>query len=162
MFRKGSRYQISSLYHRGEFIIYTLKRTIGEISFREASTWLETIFRRKIVKNLLRRVEGSGLYANECTVIHESKEEEVSGERERERERKERDVVSERRPRASRPSPLYRRPRRSHLSSSPRFTTSFLAGPRPRVRVSTRYVFDLCAHLLALNAGGEGNRFRAD
>lgn len=31
-----------------------------------------------------RRVEGSGLYTNECTVIHESKEEEVSRERERE------------------------------------------------------------------------------
>lgn len=30
-----------------------------------------------------RRVEGSGLYTNECTVIHESKEEEVSRERER-------------------------------------------------------------------------------
>ena len=140
------------------------RNDISKKDRKESSSSLVNFWRTNARSRVhaFRRVEGSGLYANECTVIHESKEEEVSGERERERERKERDVVSERRPRASRPSPLYRRPRRSHLSSSPRFTTSFLAGPRPRVRVSTRYVFDLCAHLLALNAGGEGNRFRPD
>lgn len=155
-------------YHLSARIYYIyirLERTIDEISFAKN---FETIFRRK--KESSRKFLADEC-ETACTRFDAWKEAGYTRTnvqlytnprkrryRERERERKERDAVSERRPRASRPSPLYRRPRRSHLSSSPRFTTSLLG----HVCESPRYVFDLCAHLLALNAGGEGNRFRTD
>lgn len=162
---KGIGFQISSLCQNLLYIHrIRLERTIDEISFaRNSKRYFEE--RKNLLVNFWRtsakpraRVSTRG----RKRVIHERMYSytriQGRGGIERERERKERDAVSERRPRASRPSPLYRRPRRSHLSSSPRFTTSLLG----HVCESPRYVFDLCAHLLALNAGGEGNRFRTD
>lgn len=165
---KGIVYRLSNIISLPEFIIYTsdpLRKNNRRNFLREK---LQTVFRRK--KESSRKFLADEC-ETACTRFDAWKEAGYTRTnvqlytnprkrryRERERERKERDAVSERRPRASRPSPLYRRPRRSHLSSSPRFTTSLLG----HVCESPRYVFDLCAHLLALNAGGEGNRFRTD
>ena len=64
------------------------RNDISKKDRKESSSSLVNFWRTNARSRVhaFRRVEGSGLYANECTVIHESKEEEVSGERERERE----------------------------------------------------------------------------
>lgn len=66
------------------------RNDISKKDRKESSSSLVNFWRTNARSRVhaFRRVEGSGLYANECTVIHESKEEEVSGERERERGRK--------------------------------------------------------------------------